>query len=51
MLNYLKEKIDEQELDEMVMMVFSLNTVNSILNPNENLSCRFAVILSVSGMR
>jgi hypothetical protein len=27
-LNYLKEKIDEDELDRMVMMVFSLKTVN-----------------------
>jgi hypothetical protein len=27
-LNYLKQKIDEDELDRMVMMVFSLKTVN-----------------------
>ena len=27
-LNYFKERVDEDELDRMVMMVFSLKTVN-----------------------
>lgn len=32
LLNYVGSEIDEHQLDEIIMMVFSLKTVNSVIN-------------------